>query len=140
MIAVRENPCMEPFTAKRAELLSKIPALRDHQCRLHIVDIPVTLDERIAAWQAAGATEEELEAFRAACALSVRAPVEEDPSTVETLDLENTNLHHVDLSKYKRLKHVRCVGVLVAFTFICADVVLFGVQPAWQLHPRVRVP
>ena len=120
MVAVRENPCMDPLETKRMELLSRLPALRSHQCRLHIVDFPVTLDERITAWKMAGATDDELEEFRAACALAVRSAVQEDPLTITTLDLENTNLHHVDLSKYRNLKHVRCAVPVQSLAALCS--------------------
>jgi hypothetical protein len=107
MIALRENPCMEPFVAKRLELLSYIPKLRDSDCNLHVIDVPVTLEERVAAWRLAGGAQSDIDQLRAACALTVRTPASEDPATVETLDLENTNLHHVNLSAYLNLKHLR---------------------------------
>ncbi len=108
-IAVRENPCMEPFQYKRLELLSYIPALRETNCGLHIVDTRVGMEERVAAWQLGGGEEADVEAFRADCAIMVRAPPQQDASTVESLDLENTNLHHIDLSHYTALKHLRYI-------------------------------
>jgi hypothetical protein len=107
MVAVRDNPCMEPFVSKRLELLSYLPKLRESDCSLHVIDVPVTLEERIAAWRLAGAAQSDVDQLRAACALTVRSSAAEDPAAVETLDLENTNLHHVNLSAYVNLKHLR---------------------------------
>lgn len=108
MVAVRDNPCMEPYAQKRLELLAAMPVMRDPDCKLHIIDDVVTMDERVAAWRLAGGQEEDVEAFRAGCALTVRSGRHVDVSQVEVLDLENTHLRHVDLSPYTSLRHLRC--------------------------------
>ena len=99
---------MEPGPSRRLELMSHLPRLKRPDCVLHTIDVGVTLEERIAAWQLAGGDEASIDDFRAACALTVRAPPDTDVGAVETLDLENTNLRHIDLSPYKSLKHLRC--------------------------------
>ena len=97
---------MDPFASKRMELLSHVPGLRSPECRLNVVDTAITLEERIAAWEMAGGQASDLEGFRAECALTVRSPSKGDPAKVTTLDLENANLRHVDLSQYVNLKHL----------------------------------
>lgn len=98
---------MEPYSEKRLELMSLIPALRETTCRLHIIDIPVRLEERIDAWREAGGNPQNIDEFRADCALTVRSKSVTAPEKVTTLDLENANLRHIDLSAYVNLKHLR---------------------------------
>jgi hypothetical protein len=57
-IAVRGNPFMTKNPKKsRVLLLGRIQRLKDHGCRLRIVDTPISVDERIGAWLQLGEKE-----------------------------------------------------------------------------------
>jgi hypothetical protein len=57
-IALRGNPCMAKNAKKaRVTLLGHVKSLRQHHCSLRVIDTPISVDERVAAWLSRGERE-----------------------------------------------------------------------------------
>lgn len=117
VLAIRGNPCIRSDSSKheradRLTLMGHMQRLRAVDCSLRVLDTEITVNERVAAWQAGGLSADEAEHLRAQIALHVRTPAGalSRPSTVLTLDLSALELRIVLVSPFAKLQRLSLRG------------------------------
>ncbi|PRP78118.1 class VII unconventional myosin [Planoprotostelium fungivorum] len=111
-VALRENPCM--ITAEdRFKLIGTMKSMREITCKLQVIDIFVTIDERIEAWIANGGNKDEAELIRYKAIMFQRMPPNLDPTAITTLDLSEAGFKKIDVSVYPNLEILLLKGNLL---------------------------
>jgi hypothetical protein len=103
------NPCMRE-AADREKLIGHIERMHEVSCELRVIDTPITIDERVAAWKRVGGDERASERLRYKAALGLRAPKPEviAPFMLLALDLDGMNLvSAVDLTLFPNLQRLK---------------------------------
>eukprot|EP01117_Protostelium_nocturnum_P019432 TRINITY_DN842_c0_g1_i1.p1 TRINITY_DN842_c0_g1~~TRINITY_DN842_c0_g1_i1.p1 ORF type:complete len:2518 (-),score=1170.22 TRINITY_DN842_c0_g1_i1:41-7594(-) len=111
-IALRGNPSMQT-KEDRFNLIGLMKSMREVTCRLQVIDIFVTIDERIEAWIANGGNKSEAELMRYNAIMYQRMPAGMDPKKLVTLDLSDAGFKKIDVSPYPNLHVLLLKGNLL---------------------------
>ena len=133
ILAVRENPFMEidlsqenvtrrsttlleskkdknkrsrTIHMSRLALLRSIPHTKDYNCPLRFIDVELTVNDRMAAWD----FDPEMETNRSSMAIFLATPRGQAREGIETLCLDAMGLKSVELSPFQALRHLRLRG------------------------------
>ncbi|KAJ3424761.1 dynein assembly factor 1 axonemal [Anaeramoeba flamelloides] len=128
IICLRGNPCLKKKqkikkdrenvrqkggtkdneSRNRNNLLSLITNLQNRDCRLRVIDTEITITERVDAWKARGATDEQCNELRFQTTIHTRLSREalSNLESVKVLDLSDAELKQISITEFPNLRRL----------------------------------
>lgn len=116
-LSIRGNPIVKNFPEDRKRLISLMGNMKEVSCRLQVIDIQISISERIEAWKKCTAPKkgltlrkstapapEQLSRFRMEAIIFQRIPTNVPASQLKTLDLHECALASFDVTKFTNLE------------------------------------